>query len=140
MSTSTSTSNAPTSTARTERLWPTAVVAGLVAAAGTTALAAIGHAAGASLEVGGEEIVLPAFAELTFVFSMVGLLIALGLRRWASNPRQAWVRTTVALTALSLVPDVLADASVATRVTLMATHVLAAAIVIPAVASRLDRP
>jgi hypothetical protein len=35
------------------------------------------------------------------------------------------------------VPDVLADAATGTKVLLMATHVVAAAIVIPAVARRL---
>jgi hypothetical protein len=38
---------------------------------------------------------------------------------------------------LSFVPDVLADAGVATKILLMLTHVVAAAIVIPAVARRL---
>ena len=41
------------------------------------------------------------------------------------------------LTALSLVPDVLVDAAVATQLLLMLTHLVAAAIVIPAVARRL---
>ncbi len=139
MSTITSTSIAPAETAQATRLWPTAVVAGLAASAATTALAAVSHAAGASLEVSGEMIPLLGFAQLTFIFSMVGLLIALGVRRWAGNPRQVWVRSTVVLTALSLIPDVLADASSATKITLMATHVLAAAIVIPAVAAKFAR-
>jgi hypothetical protein len=43
----------------------------------------------------------------------------------------------VALTALSLVPDVLADADTSTKAVLMVTHLVAAAIVIPAVARRL---
>jgi hypothetical protein len=42
------------------------------------------------------------------------------------------------LTALSLVPDVLADASAATKMLLMLAHVAAAAIVIPAIARRLS--
>jgi hypothetical protein len=47
------------------------------------------------------------------------------------------VRTTVALTALSLIPDAIADAAVETKGLLMLTHLVAAAIVIPALASRL---
>jgi len=47
------------------------------------------------------------------------------------------VVTTIALTLLSFVPDLLADAHVSTRLTLALTHVVAAAIVIPALASRL---
>ena len=45
--------------------------------------------------------------------------------------------TTVLLTALSLVPDALADVAGSTRVLLMATHVVAAAIIVPALARRL---
>jgi len=41
------------------------------------------------------------------------------------------------LTVLSFVPDMLADADVGTKALLMFTHVVAAAIVIPAVARRL---
>jgi len=44
---------------------------------------------------------------------------------------------TVVLTVLSLVPDAIADAGPATRALLMLTHLVAAAIVIPAVARRL---
>jgi len=67
----------------------------------------------------------------------LGLLIALVLRRFAGSPRTAWIRTTVALTVLSLVPDVLADADASTKALLMVTHLVAAAIVIPTVARRL---
>ena len=42
------------------------------------------------------------------------------------------------LTALSLVPDVLADAASTTRMLLMLTHLVAAATVIPVVARRLS--
>ena len=74
---------------------------------------------------------------MTVIFSVLGLVIATALRRFARHPRTAWLRTTVALTVLSFVPDLLADAAVATKVLLMVTHVVAAAIVIPAVARRL---
>jgi hypothetical protein len=43
----------------------------------------------------------------------------------------------VILTALSIVPDVLVDASVAAKFVLAATHVIAAAIIVPALAARL---
>jgi hypothetical protein len=45
----------------------------------------------------------------------------------------------VALTALSLVPDAIADASTGTKLVLMLTHVVAASIVIPRLAARLHR-
>ncbi|WP_277820248.1 DUF6069 family protein [Actinomadura sp. RB99] len=61
--------------------------------------------------------------------------LALVLAPWARRPRPVFVRTTLVLTALSLAPDVLADASAATKALLMLTY-LAAEIVIPAVARR----
>jgi hypothetical protein len=112
-------------------------VATVVAAAATTAIAAAGQAVGISLAVSGVPIPASGFATLTVIFSVVGLLIALVLRRFARSPRTAWIRTAVALTVLSLVPDVLIDAATSTRVLLMVTHLVAAAIVIPAVARRL---
>ena len=78
------------------------------------------------------------FAVLTVIFSVVGLVLALVLARTARRPHTAFVRTTIVLAALSLVPDVLADTSAATTVLLMLTHVVAAAIVIPAIARRLS--
>lgn len=112
-------------------------VAAVVAAAATAGLAAAGPVAGIIPAVSGAPIPPSGFAVLTGVFSVVGLLIALALRRFARSPRTAWIRTTVALTALSLVPDALADATVPAKALLMLTHLVAAAIVIPAVARRL---
>jgi hypothetical protein len=109
-----------------------------VAAAATAAVAARGDLAGISLAVGGAPIPASGFAVLTAVFSVVGLALALVLARTVRRPRTAFVRTTIALTALSLVPDVLADASADTKALLMLTHLVAAAIVIPAIARRLS--
>ncbi|TQM44319.1 DUF6069 family protein [Pseudonocardia cypriaca] len=112
-------------------------VATVVAAVATAAVAAAGSAVGISLDVAGASIPASGFATLTVIFSVIGLLIAVGLRRFARHPRTTWIRTTIALTVLSLVPDVLADAATGTKVLLMVTHLVAAAIVIPAVARRL---
>jgi hypothetical protein len=110
-----------------------------VAAAVATALvAAAGEAVGVSLDMGGQPIPPTGFAVMTVMFGALGLVIAAAIRRFARSPRTTWVRTTVALTVLSLVPDLLADAAVATKILLMVTHVVAAAIVIPAVAKRLS--
>jgi hypothetical protein len=114
------------------------LVAVAVASVATAAVAGAGQAAGISLEVGGAPIPVVGFATLTAMFSVVGLLLALGLRRFASRPRVAFVRTTVVLTALSLVPDVLSDAASTTKMLLMLTHLVAATIVIPTVARRLS--
>jgi hypothetical protein len=126
-----------------QRVSPTVrsgLAATVAAAAATTAVAATGHAAGVSLDIKGEAIPLAGFAQLTALFALVGLGLAVVLARKARHPRTTFVRTTVALTALSLVPDlVVAGAGASTRALLMTTHLVAAAIVIPAIARRLSR-
>jgi len=107
------------------------------AAVATSAVAAAGSAFGISLDVYGAPIPVNGFATLTVLFSLVGVVLAAALRRFARHPRRAFLRTTVALTALSLVPDVIADAATGTKILLMLTHLVAAAIVVPAVARRL---
>ncbi|MFJ6167827.1 DUF6069 family protein [Micromonospora orduensis] len=113
------------------------VVATVAASAATMAVAAAGHAAGVSLDVGGAPIPVTGFGVLTAVFSLIGVAVAALMSRFARRPRRTFVRTTVVLTVLSLVPDVIADAGVGTKALLMLTHLVAAAIVIPVVARRL---
>jgi amino acid transporter len=113
------------------------VAAAAVASAATMTVAAGGHAAGISLDMGGAPIPVTGFGVLTAVFSLVGLVLAVVLSRKARNPQRTFIRTTVVLTVLSLVPDVIADAGPGTKALLMLTHLVAAAIVIPAVARRL---
>jgi hypothetical protein len=110
----------------------------VAAAVATSLVAAAGQAVGVTTEISGLPIPVEGFATLTVIFSVLGLVIATVLRRFARRPRTAWLRTTVALTALSLVPDALADATTSTKALLMLTHLVAAAIVIPAVARRLN--
>ena len=136
--TATTTTAAKTTTAPAKPLIRDGLAATALAAVATATVAAVGDAVGISLEVGGAPIPVSGFAVLTAVFSLVGLVLALVLNRFARRPRTAFVRTTVALTALSLVPDVIADASTATKALLMLTHLVAAAIVIPAIARRLS--
>jgi hypothetical protein len=125
------------STGTNRHLLRTGIVAGLVASAATATTAAVAHAAGVSLEVGGKAIPLLGFAQMTFVMTLVGLAIAAVLSRRAQQPARTFVRATVGLTLVSFVPDVFADAAVSTRLVLALTHVVAAAIVIPALSSRL---
>ncbi|MFY1616075.1 DUF6069 family protein [Micromonospora sp. WMMD736] len=115
----------------------TGLIATVAAVAATMIVAAVGQAAGVSLEVSGAGIPVTGFGVLTAVFSLVGIVLAALLSRFARRPRRTFVRTTVVLTVLSLVPDVIADAGLATKALLMLTHLVAAAIVIPAVARRL---
>jgi hypothetical protein len=124
--------------ARTTPLWRTGLRAGAIAAAATTAVAGLAMAAGVPLEIDGEQIPLLGYAQLTLVCAALGVLLAKAARRWAGNPRRAFLVTTLVLTALSFVPDLTAPAATtATRLVLIATHVVAAAIVIPALAARL---
>ena len=112
----------------------------VVAALGTTLVAAVLQAVGVDFELpdGGESIPVTGFTVVTFGFSIVGLGIAAGLRRWSRHPRTTFVRVTVSLTALSLVPPFLQDANAGTVAALVVLHLTAAAIVIPALARRLD--
>ena len=129
----------PTTTSRrTGSLAGSGLAATAVATAATMTVAAAGHAAGVSLDMAGEPIPVTGFGVLTAVFSLIGVVLAAVLAGRARSPRTAFVRTTVVLTALSLVPDAIADAASATKALLMVTHLVAAAIVIPAVARRLS--
>jgi hypothetical protein len=128
-----------TATPRTAPLLTTGAIAVVAASAATTTVAAIGHAAGISLDVSGAPIPVLGFATLTALFSVVGLVLAVVLARFARHPQRVFVRTTVALTVLSLVPDAIADAAAPTKALLMLTHLIAATIVIPSIARRLSR-
>jgi hypothetical protein len=121
-------------------IWRHAAAAAVAASAATAAVAALAHAAGVPLTLDGEPIPPMGFATMTLLCTVVGFGIAVAMRRWARRPQRTFVRTAVALTALSFLPDLLVPAASAdTRATLMATHVVAAAIVIPVIAARLRR-
>lgn len=122
--------------ARATKLLRTGATAGVAAGVATTAVAGVADAAGVSLHVSGSAIPIIGFGNLTFVFVMVGALIAVACAHFARRPRRTFLVTTLVLTALSFVPDVTADAQLSTKLVLMLTHVVAAAIAIPALASR----
>jgi hypothetical protein len=131
---------APTTTTESVRhsVARTGLVAGATAAVATTAYAAAVHAAGVSFAISGKAIPTPGFGEVTFVAALIGTAIAAILARRATRPLRTFLVTTVALTLASFGPDLTADAHVSTKVALVLSHVLAAAIVIPALASRLS--
>jgi hypothetical protein len=135
----TSTSATTTTSATTVRpsLWKPGLLTGLVAAVATTTVVMVARAADVPVAVQGEQIPLAGFAQLTLVATVIGIVIARVLSTRARRPRHTFVVATVALTAASLVPDVLADATTASRLVLGLTHVTAAAIVIPTLAKRL---
>ena len=139
-----------TTTEHTARksVWKHGLAAAVVAAAVTTGLAYVASKAGVSFNDPAHPELPPipplGFTELTVVFSLIGVGLAAILARTARRPRSTFVRTALALLALSVVPDFVAipplmipDFDTATGFTLAGLHVVAAAIVIPVLASRL---
>jgi hypothetical protein len=125
---SSSTTAADTAAATRVPTWRYGLGTAAIAAAVTTVVAAGLRAAGVPLDVAGEEIPILAFAQMVLLFSVVGVVMARHMKA------ATFIRTTVVLTVLSFVPDVLADTGAATKLGLVLTHVVAAAIVIPSLA------
>jgi hypothetical protein len=134
------TSGAPTPTAQRQAVWKHGVASAVVASVATTVLAAIASAGGVSFaDRTGASIPIAGFAQLTLLFSLVGVGIAAVMARKARRPRATFVRTAVALTALSFVPDLTFGFDAASAATLITLHTVAAAIVVPTLARRLAR-
>jgi hypothetical protein len=132
------TSTAPASAASRQPLWKHGVAAAVVAAVATTVLATIASAGGVSFaDKTGASIPIAGFAQLTLVFSLIGVGIAAVMARKARRPRTTFVRTAIALTALSFVPDLTFGFDAASAATLITLHTVAAAIVVPTLAGRL---
>src|SRR5918994_1121698 len=111
-----------------------ALASGAIAAVATTAVAAVAEAAGVPLAIDGETIPLVGFAQLTLIGAVLGGLIAVALNRYSTEPERWFTSAAVVLTALSCIPSVTLPPDIATKVVLAATHVLAAAIIVPALA------
>jgi hypothetical protein len=120
------------------RVLRTGVAAGVAASIATVAFAAMARGIDVPLAVGGKSIPMLGFAQVTFFFSLVGTGIAAAVARRATHPHHTFLVTTLALTLVSFVPDITADAHTATKLALALSHVVAAAILIPALASRLS--
>ena len=118
-------------------MWKPGVVAGLAAAAVTTLIAVVARAGDIPVAVGSEQIPLLGFGQFTFVGALLGIGLAKVLAKRARQPGHTFARATVVLTAVSIVPDVLADATTATKAVLALTHVAAATIIIPVLSHRL---
>lgn len=116
-----------TTAASTGQLAKTGAVVGVVAAASTTAVAVIAKASDVSLEVDGKAIPLAAFAWWTLVGTVVGVILVRVLRE-----RRRFVIFAVVATALSLIPAIVLPDDGATKCVLVAAHLLAAVVVIPA--------
>jgi|SRR3954447_7486972 amino acid transporter len=129
-----------TPTVERQPVWKHGVAAAFAAAVTTTVLAALASAAGVSFaDRTGASIPIAGFAQLTLVFSLIGVGLAAVLARRARHPRSTFVRTAVALTVLSFVPDLTFGFDAASAATLITLHTIAAAIVVPTLAGRLAR-
>ena len=115
------------------------VVSGLIAAAATTALAAVAHAADVPLAIDGEQIPLLGFAQMTFVGAVLGGLIVAALNRWSGQARRRFQAIAAALVVASCIPSVALPPDAATKLTLVATHLVAAAIIVPVLVRRTAR-
>jgi dihydrofolate reductase len=115
----------------------TTVSVGVVAAAVTTVGAVGLRAAGVPLAVDGR-IPLAGFAQVTFVAAVIGGVLVALLNRRSSAPRRRFVQVTIGLTAISCAaPAAFADTT-ASRVALVGLHLVAAAIIVPALARHAD--
>src|SRR3954452_1634457 len=140
--TTTLTTSSPTSTqaatARRASVWKAGAIAAVLGAGAAEAVGGIARAVGVPMEAGGfgpghaEAIGVGSFAMATVINLVIGTLLAAALVRWARRPERTFVRTAVALTALSFVPVLLAqNTATATKVTLALTHLVVAAVAIP---------
>jgi len=145
MSTSTqivtgTTHHVSTTAAERRPVWKHGVASSFVAAMATTVLATIASARGVSFADGtGASIPIYAFPQLTLLFSLIGVGMAAVMARKARRPRTTFVRTAIALTALSFVPDLTFGFDAGSAATLIGLHTVAALIVVPTLAGRLDR-
>ena len=128
MSTITATTAAATTSARVS--WRSGLATVVVAAGVTTLVALALQALGVGLEIDGESIPVLAFAQMVALGGVIGIVLARRLGR------TAYLRTTVALTALSCVPSLALGDTVGDKIGLVLTHLVAAAIIVPRLARR----
>jgi len=138
-STTTTTASTGTTTARRHPLLKATVLSGLVAAVATSTLAAVAHAAGVPLRVDGEMIPIAGFAQMTLVGAVVGGLLVAALNRWSGHARRTFEVIAVGLTTVSCIPSVALPPDTATKLVLVATHLVAAAIIVPVLVRRTAR-
>jgi hypothetical protein len=127
-----------TRTARTSGVWKTVAATTLAAAIATEAVVALARATGIDVAIQGQDLKPGGCSTILLMCMVAGVAVLAAVRRWASSPARTWVRATVALTVLSLVPDLtVPDTATSSRIVLMTAHLVAAAIVIPALARKL---
>jgi hypothetical protein len=139
MSTATATTplSSPSSTVQRAKPHPirrATLAYGTAGAVAATAVAAVAGAADVPFEIDGEAIPLGGFAQMTLLGAVLGGLIAWACNRFSADPCRRFVQVAVVLTTLSCVPSVMLPPDAATKIMLVATHVIAALIIVPALA------
>ncbi len=122
-------------------LWQVGAVAALVAALASVIVYAAARAAGVPMEL--TEVFEDTFRRMP-VMNMVyaslleggiaGTALAAACRRWTSRPRLWFLALAVIGLAASFVLPIVSDASTATKLVLSFSHVVVAAIIVPALA------
>lgn len=122
-------------------LWQIGLAAALVAAAASFALYAIARAAGVPMEL--TEVFENEFARMpveNMAFAALlegglgGTILAAACRRWARRPRLLFLCLALIGLIASFAFPIFSDASTATKVVLSISHVVVAAIIVPALA------
>jgi len=140
MSTATATAMTTTTTTRQFPLLKAGAAVGAVTAATTTALAGVAHAVGVSFaDSTGAAIPLLGFTQVTFVCALLGVALAAGIRRRSSHPQRTFTRTAWTLAVVSCFAPTLIGVDATAVAVLVTLHLVAAAMIIPKLSSRLPR-
>jgi uncharacterized protein DUF6069 len=132
------TTTTTTTTTRTATLWKTVALATLVAAVATEVVVALANAIGPDVVLQGKAMPAGGCAIGVLMCMVPAVALLAALKRWAPRPARTWIRATVVLTALSVIPDLTVSGTpTGSRIALMTAHTVAAAIIVPAVARRL---
>jgi Family of unknown function (DUF6069) len=125
-------------------VWLVSALAGVTAAVATELYGLAARIAGVPMAAAGfgartaQPVTIGMFAMGTLICTFWGTVLAVLLAQYAKHPARTYLRATLGLTTLSLaVPLSAADTAPTTKLMLAIAHLLAAAIIIPTVTSRL---
>lgn len=127
-------------------LWKVGLVAAVLAAMASVGTYAVARIGGVPMEL--TEVFEDQFERMPVMNmawaallegGLAGTLLAAACRRWSRRPRRAFVALTMIGVIASFVLPVVSDASTATKVVLSISHVVVAAVIVPALALALPR-
>jgi hypothetical protein len=132
--TATTASASPTTATTRTRVpsWRFGLATGVLASAATTVVVVAARAAGVPPEVDAESIPILGFVQMVLLGTVIGIVMARRMRT------ATFVRATVVLTALSCVPSLALGTGISSKLVLVLTHLVAAAVVVPRLSSRMD--